>query len=287
MKGNCTILIQILTIVITMEDTKRYFIQQYGTTEKCADILLKIFGDILFDDEGVYLYKYGYGRYRYAYLIDYIDKTDEKNEQNQKNQTKKYKKDEGTENESKLSITGFPHSLFGFPNMVFLPSIKGRRFSLVKRIRIHSPKYYLCKGQGEILKHTSYYIKVSGFILESIIFLITVWLSQGIAEAAIVEFIINIIRPHIFKIKAFEMCVLINLILEPEFNKTPFTVDRIYNFYKEFENECMNDSDKWDCTYKSNKSCLLTVENIKEIVDSLLQKNIISRSEDGYLIRNI
>ena len=81
--------------------------------------------------------------------------------------------------------------------------------------------------------------------------------------------------------------MLINLILEPEFNKTPFTVERIYNFYKEFEHECMNDSDKLDCTYEKNKRCLITNENIKEIVDSLLQKNIVSRNEDGYLIRNI
>ena len=268
-----------------MEDTKKYFIQQYGTTEKCADILLEIFGDILFDDQGVYLCEYGCGIYPYAHLVNNTDKTAVKNEENYKNQAEKYKRAAEAENEAKLSITGFPHSSFRLPGVAFLPSKREIKIFLIERK--HTPKYYLCKGQGEILKHTSYYIKVSGFILESLIFLITVCLSQGIAEAAIVEFIINIIRPHIFKIKAFEMCVLINLILEPEFNKTPFTAERIYNFYKEFENECMNDSDKWDCTYKSKKSCLITVENIKEIVDSLLQKNIISRSEDGYLIRNI
>lgn len=270
-----------------MEDTKKCFIQQYRTTEKCADILLEIFGDILFDNEGVYLYKYGYGIYPYAHLVNNTDRSAVKNEENHKNQAEKYKKGEGVENESKLSITGFSHSLFRLPGVAYSPLKSKRERLIFLTERIFTPKYYLCKGQGEILKYTSYYIKVSGFILESIIFLITVWLSQGVAEAIIVEFIINIIRPHILKIKSFEMCVMINLILEPQFNKTPFTVERIYNFYKEFEHECMNDSDKMDCIYKNCENCLITIENIKEILDSLLQKNIISRSEDGYLIRNI
>ena len=215
-------------------------------------------------------------------MINNTDRTAAKNVESHKNQAGKDKKDKASESESKLRIKRFTYSSFRF---AFVGSSRSMR-EIVLAESGRTPKYYLCKGQGTILKNTSRYIKVSGFILESLIFLITVCLSQGIAAAAIVEFIINIIRPHIFKIKVFEMCVLTNLILEPEFNKTPFTVERIYNFYKEFEHECMNDSDKLDGTYEK-KRCLITNENIKEIVDSLLQKNIVSRNEDGYLIRNI
>lgn len=205
-----------------MEDTKKYFIQQYRTTEKCADILLQIFGDILFGDEGVYLCKYGYGIHPYARLINNTDRTAAKNVESHKNQAGKDKKDKASESESKLRIKRFTYSSFRF---AFVGSSRSMK-EIVLAESGRTPKYYLCKWQGTILKNTSRYIKVSGFILESLIFLITVCLSQGIAAAAIVEFIINIIRPHIFKIKAFEMCVLINLILEPEFNKTPFTVER-------------------------------------------------------------
>lgn len=126
-----------------MEDTKKYFIQQYGTTEKCADILLKIFGDILFDDEGVYLYKDGYGIYRYAYLVDYIGETAAKNEENHENHVGKYKKSKETEKELKLRIKGFTYVSFRLPSVACLRFKTKMPISLTGR---RTPKYYLCKG---------------------------------------------------------------------------------------------------------------------------------------------